>query len=105
MTLTEFEAVLSNAKQADVTNGALLALRQDLKGNWDAAHKIAQSIGDTNGAWVHAYLHRKNGDISNAKYWYSRAGRKLSDIAFDDELKLIVEQVLASGDRISNPTG
>jgi len=53
----------------------LEALDCDLRGEWDKAHELAQSVEDTDGYWLHAYLHRKEGDNSNAAYWYSRAGK------------------------------
>ncbi|MES2696546.1 MAG: hypothetical protein V4773_23960 [Verrucomicrobiota bacterium] len=54
---------------------ALQALWHDGKGDWEAAHNCAQDDHSRDGSWVHAYLHRKEGDIGNAGYWYSRAGR------------------------------
>lgn len=54
---------------------ALLALWHDARGDWDTAHALAQEAGGIDGAWVHAYLHRKEGDAANAGYWYRRAGR------------------------------
>lgn len=54
---------------------ALQALWQDARGNWDGAHALAQAAGGRDGDWVHAYLHRKEGDPGNAAYWYRRAGR------------------------------
>ena len=53
----------------------LLALWHDRRGNWDEAHTLAQEAGGAEGAWVHAYLHRREGDELNAGYWYARAGR------------------------------
>jgi hypothetical protein len=70
MTLEEFEG--SDAAEFD---GALLALWWDAKGDWEKAHGIAQDVNGVDGAWVHAYLHRKDGDLGNAGYWYRRAGR------------------------------
>lgn len=55
--------------------GALRALWHDARGDWDAAHTCAQDDAGPAGAWVHAYLHRKEGDAANAGYWYRRAGR------------------------------
>jgi hypothetical protein len=52
---------------------ALLALWHDARGNWEAAHQTAQDIDAPAGSWIHAYLHRKEGDLSNAGYWYRRA--------------------------------
>ena len=61
--------------------GALLALWWDAKGDWEKAHEVAQDVAGVDGAWVHAYLHRKEGDLGNASYWYRRAGR---DVATGD---------------------
>ncbi len=73
MTVEEFEA--SDAAEFD---GALLALWRDAKGDWAKAHGIAQDVAGADGAWVHAYLHRKDGDFGNAVYWYRRAGRMVA---------------------------
>ena len=70
MTVEEFEA--SGGKEFD---GVLLALWWDARGDWKRAHEIAQDVVGAEGAWVHAYLHRKGGDLGNAAYWYRRAGR------------------------------
>ena len=53
----------------------LQALWQDAQGNWDEAHEVCQRAKSRDGDWVHAYLHRKEGDAGNAGYWYARAGR------------------------------
>jgi hypothetical protein len=56
---------------------ALLALWCEARGEWDRAHELAQAAADARaGAWVHAYLHRVEGDGGNAGYWYARAGRR-----------------------------
>ena len=73
MTVKEFEA--SDGKEF---TGALLALWWDAKGDWERAHEIAQDVSGADGAWVHAYLHRREGDLGNAAYWYRRAGRKVA---------------------------
>ncbi|PPD46619.1 MAG: hypothetical protein CTY15_00995 [Methylocystis sp.] len=54
---------------------ALRALWLDARGDWDGAHKCVDDASDPDGMWVHAYLHRKEGDRWNARYWYARAGR------------------------------
>ncbi|WP_052200407.1 hypothetical protein [Terriglobus sp. TAA 43] len=59
----------------DVKGHALRALWHAAHGNWNAAHEEAQEGEDRNSAWVHALLHREEGDQSNAEYWYRRAGR------------------------------
>ena len=56
-------------------SGAAVALWHDARANWDAAHDCAQEDESREGSWVHAYLHRKEGDAGNAGYWYARAGR------------------------------
>ena len=52
------------------------ALWHDARGDWDRAHGCAQDDPGRDGSWVHAYLHRKEGDLGNAGYWYTRAGRR-----------------------------
>jgi hypothetical protein len=73
MAVDEFEA-----SDAGEFKGALLALWWDAKGDWEKAHGIAQDVARADGAWVHAYLHRKEGDLGNAGYWYQRAGRDVA---------------------------
>lgn len=78
MTLDEFRAA-----EAGEFEGPLLALWWDGRGDWERAHEVAQEVDDvdgagTDGAWVHAYLHRKEGDVGNAAYWYRRAGRPVA---------------------------
>ena len=62
------------------------------KGDWEMAHNIAQDVESNDGSWVHAYLHRVEGDLGNAGYWYSRAGKpaKTSESLNDewDEISL-----------------
>ncbi len=53
----------------------LRALWYDLQGDWDTAHRTVQDLSDVHGMWIHAYLHRKEPDLSNARYWYHRAGK------------------------------
>jgi hypothetical protein len=54
---------------------ALQALWHDRRGHWETAHALAQEASGADGAWVHAYLHRKEGDPGNADYWYRLAGQ------------------------------
>ena len=89
MTLEEFRA--AEAREFD---GPLLALWWDGRGNWDKAHEVAQDVEDTDGAWVHAYLHRKEGDASNAGYWYRRAGRPVAGGDLKEEWERIVLTLL-----------
>ncbi len=69
----------------------LAALWEDHKGNWDAAHERIQDFESGNGAWVHAYLHRKEGDVWNADYWYRKAGKKRPDCSLAEEWELLVK--------------
>lgn len=73
---------------------ALKALWYDAKGSWEESHNIAQDIHDDLGSWIHAYLHRKEGDEFNAGYWYRRANKAFPEISLKEELKEIVEYVL-----------
>jgi len=73
----------------------LRALWHDAKGDWDAAHRVAQDVGDPDGAWVHAYLHRKEGDLSNAAYWYRHAGRPVATGEFSAEWEQLCRALLA----------
>jgi hypothetical protein len=73
----------------------LKALWHDARGDWEAAHEAAQAIEDETGAWVHAYLHRKEGDASNAAYWYRRAGRDVvRGVALEEEWARIAAALL-----------
>ena len=94
MTLDDFKTTLGRTAPPDVSP-LLRALWQDAKGDWDAAHAAAQDVDDENGAWVHAYLHRKEGDEGNAGYWYRRAGRPHSRAPLDEEWDEIVGALLA----------
>lgn len=94
MTLDELRATLTSATPPPSVTGALLALWHDAKGNWDAAHRVAQEIEDADGAWVHAFLHRKEGDQSNAAYWYRRAGKPAATSSLDDEWREIATALL-----------
>ena len=78
-------------------SGALLALWWDGKGDWQKAHEIAQDVPGADGAWVHAYLHRKEGDAGNAAYWYRQAGRPVAEGDLRGEWEKIVVEILARG--------
>jgi hypothetical protein len=73
----------------------LRALWHDAKGEWDAAHEVAQNIDNPTGAWIHAYLHRKEGDLGNAGYWYRRAQKAECRTSLDGEWEEIVSALLA----------
>lgn len=94
MTMAEFRATLSADTPPGDLRRALTALWHDAKGDWDAAHRVAQDVEDETGAWVHAYLHRKEGDASNAAYWYRRAGRPMARGTLDAEWEEIAAALL-----------
>ncbi len=73
----------------------LQSLWWDKKGDWDRAHTIAQAIPTVQGSAVHAYLHREEGVIWNADYWYRRAGRQRPDLPLEDEWRALVDEMLA----------
>ena len=67
----------------------LHALLLEAAGDWDSAHRIAQNDPSMDGSWVHAYLHRVEGDLGNASYWYRNAGKRIPDISPDEEWEYI----------------
>lgn len=73
----------------------LQALWHEAHGDWDRAHKITQKENSADACWVHAYLHRKEGDLGNAGYWYARAKRKASSDSLEGEWRRIVSELLA----------
>ena len=94
MTLQEFRATLAQAAAPAALSQPLLALWHDARGDWDAAHRVAQDIDGADGAWIHAYLHRKEGDPGNAGYWYRRAGRPPATGSLDTEWETIASALL-----------
>lgn len=76
---------------------ALQTLWWDAKGNWDRAHQCAQSDEGREGSVVHAYLHRKQGDLSNARYWYRRAGRAPAEGPLEAEWGMLARELLQGG--------
>jgi len=93
MTLDDFLATL-NSPAPPAVSPALLALWHDGKGDWARAHEVAQDVDDATGSWVHAYLHRKEGDPGNAGYWYRRAGKPVASGSLDDEWRAMVAALL-----------
>lgn len=94
MTLERFEHSLSGHAPPDGLTPALQALWHERRGNWDRAHTIAQDDEGEDAAWVHAYLHRREGDTSNAAYWYRRAARPAAYGSLDEEWRVIVRTLL-----------
>ncbi|HLZ06760.1 MAG TPA: hypothetical protein VKR55_32015 [Bradyrhizobium sp.] len=92
--MADFKATLSNAKPATGLSPPLAALWWAAKGDWDAAHKIVQDEDDANSAWVHAYLHRVEGDPGNAGYWYRRAGQPVAKDSLEAEWERIASALI-----------
>jgi hypothetical protein len=97
MTFADFKASLAATSPPASIAPALVALWHDARGDWEAAHAAAQDIDDGTGAWVHAYLHRKEGDLSNAAYWYRRAGQPVARDGLDAEWARIATALLGDG--------
>ena len=96
MNVDEFIASVEGSESPSSDLDAVLqALWWDRKGDWEKAHDLCQSAGSRDGDWVHAYLHRAEGDLPNASYWYSRAGRSRFDGELADEWASIVGTLLA----------
>ena len=94
MNLPAFKRSLAHRQPPDGLPQAVQALWWDAKGDWDKAHDCAQAESDKTGAWVHAYLHRKEGDHSNARYWYKRAGAPMGLGSLEDEWDAILRALL-----------
>ena len=93
MTLDAFLESLS-ASEPPFLPPPLRALWFDAKGDWNAAHKCVDDKSDPQSMWVHAFLHRKEGDLSNAAYWYRRTGRDPHKGPLEDEWREIAEALL-----------
>ena len=94
MTLDEFRQSLTATEPPAGLTHALVGLWWDAKGDWKRAHESAQQDEGKDGSWVHAYLHRKEGDQGNAAYWYRRAGKPVCREPLDTEWLGIVKTLL-----------
>jgi hypothetical protein len=94
MNVQEFHDSLLNDQPPKNLSFALSGLWWDAKGDWTRAHESAQQDDGPAGAWVHAYLHRKEGDPSNAAYWYQRAGKLPCRSSLREEWLAIAEALL-----------
>jgi hypothetical protein len=96
MTPDEFRQSLTDAQPPAGLDLTLQALWHEAKGDWARAHEALQHDDSLNGAWVHAYLHRVEGDAGNAAYWYRRAKQPISEQSLADEWNAIVAKLLAT---------
>ena len=94
MTPAAFNRSLSHAVPPRALAPALQALWWAKKGDWDKAHRIVMDESSREAAWVHAYLHRVEGDTGNAGYWYRQAQRRAATATLDDEWQAIVGSLL-----------
>ena len=97
MSVDEFEASLSHANPPDGWSRALQALWWDAHDDWERAHGLVQmDETDPQCAWVHAYLHRKEGDLPNAAYWYRRSGHPVATGSLTQERQSSARILLGS---------
>jgi hypothetical protein len=85
MNLAEFHDSLAQPTPPSGLSSALQSLWHEAKGDWEKAHELAQEDAGLAGDWVHAYLHRKEGDASNARYWYARARKPVCASSLEEE--------------------
>ena len=95
MDLEKFRRSLNDHNPPAGLTLQLTALWWDAKENWAEAHEAAQRDEGPQGSWVHAYLHRKEGDATNAAYWYQRAGKPVSRRSLEEEWIEIARALLA----------
>lgn len=93
MTLDAFRSLAGGAP-VEALSGPLRALWHEARGDWDLAHRIVQGLDDRDAAWVHAYLHRREGDLGNAEYWYRRAARAVARDGLEAERERIAVTLL-----------
>ena len=92
----DFLASLAADMPDELWPESLKALWYDGKGDWNGAHNIAQDIPTAMGNWIHAYLHRKEGDKWNAGYWYGRANREYPSVSLEKEFRTLVKEVIST---------
>ncbi len=99
MNLEDFNSSITAGIPPDPLDPCLLAMWYEKSGDWNKAHEIVQEIDTEMASLVHAYLHRREGDDSNARYWYGRAGRRFPDRAtLDDEWLSLTGELLAAAE-------
>lgn len=94
MTPDAFQKTLTDPKPPVSLSDYLKALWYDAKGDWEKAHTLVQDRNDSTAAWIHAYLHRKEGDTGNADYWYRRAGQRRPAVSLEEEWNQLVAVLL-----------
>lgn len=94
-TVQQFIQSLASDRPPAGLEAPLTGLWWDAKGDWDQAHKCVDHLEDHAGMRVHAYLHRREGDLGNAAYWYRQIGRTMPDLTLEAERDLLVKELLA----------
>ena len=97
MTAEKFKSSVAQASPPSELTAPLVVLWWDAKGDWTRAHSLVDELETTEGMAVHAYLHRKEGSVSNADYWYARAGRTFHRPTLEAEWEVLVEGLLPGG--------
>lgn len=101
MDLAAFEESLRGSAPPPGLPPLVAALWYERRGDWERAHEITQDLPGTDAAWVHAYLHRREGDLANAGYWYRQAARPVARHPLDEEWRTIAEALLTARGRQS----
>jgi hypothetical protein len=94
-----FRSSVAQDAPPDNLSAPLASLWWAAKGDWDRAHRIVQEDDGKDAAWVHAYLHRVEGDLPNAGYWYRQATRPVANETLDAEWNSIAEALLSGGSK------
>jgi hypothetical protein len=94
MTATAFTESINSNTPPPGSTVYLQAMWYDAKGDWHKAHSLVDSLHDETACWVHAYLHRKEGDAGNAGYWYRNAGEQFPAVSLQQEWEQIVKALL-----------
>ena len=94
-TVQQFAESLASDRPTVDLEAPLAGLWWDAKGDWDKAHQCVDHLDDPAGMRVHAYLHRKEGDLGNAGYWYRRTGRRAPDLSLEAEHTMLLRDLLA----------
>ncbi len=94
MDLSFFRESLTEPAPPKDWHRALQALWWDARGDWHKAHDLADGLNTPAGSWVHAYLHRKEGDEWNAGYWYRKAGKPFPGLSLANEFEELVRAML-----------
>ena len=94
MDFQQFVASLQDELPPQGLSEVLTAMWEEKRGKWEKAHLLVQDEEGGDGAWIHAYLHRKEGDHWNANYWYRRAGKVMPELSLEEEWESIVRALL-----------